>query len=156
MKRYQLIFWALIFLTVQASCTPESKGDFRFIGKDEVVDGKVLVYMYRRPSRLDQSALCNLMINDELVGGLHPGQYTFRFLPPGKTRFETADTSPAFVTVYLREGHEYFIRQTWHIRASGFQPLVECMTRVKAEIDLKLCSYVETPTKIEKKEEDDT
>lgn len=149
MKRRDLILCAIAFLTVHASCAPEPKGDFHFLGSDEVVEGKALVYVYRPPSILGDSALCNLVVNDELVGGLRPGQYTFRFLPPGKTRFEIAGTSPAFVTVNLRENHQYFIRQTWRLRGTGFHPRVDDMTRIKAEPDLKLCSYIETPKEIE-------
>ena len=153
MHHHQLILCAVIFLIVHASCAPEPKGDFRFLGSDEVVEGKALTYVYRPPSILGDSAVCNLIINDELVGGLQAGQYTFRFLPPGKTRFEAGGTSPAFVTVNLRENHQYFIRQTWCLRATGFHPLVDNMTKVKAEPGLKLCSYIEKPKEIEEIEE---
>jgi len=93
--------------------------------------------------------ICNLKINEAPTGGLAAGQYTYVFVDPGKTRFETTGSFQAFVTVNVEESHEYFIKQTWILDLAGYHPRVENIPKLRAERELAECAHVENPPIIE-------
>jgi hypothetical protein len=136
----------LVFLLVVLvfSCSPEQQGDFQYVSQDEVPAGKAVVYLYRLPS-ISTAELCNVELNDEMVGALHPGQYTVCFVSPGKTRIEASKPYGAFVTVNVKANSQYFIRQTWVFRSKGFSPVIEHMTEIKAQAEIGRCLFVKAP-----------
>ena len=147
---------AVVLLVVLSACAPKIAGDFRLLNQDEVPDETAIVYLFRPPSVIDESAICNTMVGEVLVGGLKPGDYTVVFAQPGKTRFETVGTAPAFVTVNLNAESEYFIRQAWHFRGGGAQPALDHLPKVKAKNEIQWCSFVESPSPaLEPEEEQD-
>jgi len=149
----QTFLVAIVFLAAQVSCHSEPAEEFRFLSNDDVPRGKVVVYVYRPPSLLGTVGVCNMNLGSELMGALDAAQYTLLFIEPGKTRFETTGSFHAFVTVNLKLGGEYFIKQTWFLNPAGFQPRIECMTKLKAETDLRRCTFVEKPPVLEEIEE---
>ena len=151
--RLQIFLFAILFLAAQVSCVPEPAGEFRFLSGDDVPRGKAVVYVYRPPSLLGTVGVCNMNLDSELIGALDAAQYTHLFIGPGKTRFETTGTFQAFVTVNLKVGGEYFIKQTWVLGPAGFRPRIENMTKLKAEIEMRRCTFVERPTVLEEVEE---
>jgi hypothetical protein len=151
--RLQIFLFAIVFLAAQVSCVPEPAGEFCFLSSDDVPRGKAVVYVYRPPSPLGTVGVCNMNLDSELIGALDAAQYTHLFIEPGKTRFETTGTFHAFVTVNLKVGREYFIKQTWVLSPAGFRPRIENMTKLKAETDLKRCTFVERPPVLEEVEE---
>ncbi len=151
--RLQIFLFAIVFLAAQVSCVPEPAGEFRFLSSDDVPRGKAVVYVYRPPSLLGSVGVCNMNLDSELIGALDAAQYTHLFIEPGKTRFETTGTFHAFVTVNLKVGGEYFIKQTWVLGPAGFRPRIEHMTKLKAENDLRRCTFVERPKVLEDVEE---
>jgi hypothetical protein len=98
---------------------------------------------------IGSAGICNLKINEAPTGGLAAGQYTYVFVDPGKTRFETTGSFQAFVTVKVEESREYFIKQTWILDPAGYRPRVENIPKLKAERELAECGYVENPPIIE-------
>ncbi len=151
--RLQIFLFAIVFLAAQVSCVPEPAGEFCFLSSDDVPRGKAVVYVYRPPSLLGTVGGCNMNLDSELIGALDAAQYTHLFIEPGKTRFETTGTFHAFVTVNLKVGGEYFIKQTWVLSPAGFRPRIENMTKLKAETDLRRCTFVERPPVLEEEEE---
>lgn len=151
--RLQIFAFAIALLTTQVSCTSEPTREFRFLTSDDIPRNKAVVYIYRPPSVFGTRGVCNMKLNSELIGALNAAQYTYLFVKPAKTRFETTGTFYAFVTVNLQAGGEYFIKQTWVLGPTGFRPQIENMTKIKAEIDLRKCTYVETPPILEEAEE---
>jgi hypothetical protein len=134
----------LVIVGLVFSCSPEQQGDFRYVSQDEVPAGKAVVYLYRPPS-ITKAELCNMELNDEVVGALHPGQYTVCFVSAGKTRIEASEPYGAFVTVYVKANKQYFIRQKWVFRSKGFIPLIEDMTEIKAQTEIARCLFVKAP-----------
>jgi|GEM_PF-2621237 len=151
--KLQIFLFAIVFLAAQVSCVPEPSGEFRFLSSDDIPRGKAVVYVYRSPSPLGTVGVCNMNLDNVLIGALDAAQYTHLFIEPGKTRFETAGTFHAFVTVNLKVGGEYFIKQTWVLSPAGFRPRIENMTKLKAETDLRRCTFVERPPVLEEVEE---
>ena len=149
----QTFLVAIVFLAAQISCHSEPAEEFRFLSSDDVPRGKVVVYVYRPPSLLGTVGVCNMNLGSELMGALDAGEYTLLFIEPGKTRFETTGSFHAFVTVNLKLGGEYFIKQTWFLNPAGFQPRIENMTKLRAETHLRRCTFVETPPVLEEVEE---
>jgi hypothetical protein len=147
-------FAAAILALVAVSCAPPPTGDFRFLESGDVPEGKAVVYLYRPPSLLGTIDVCNMEINGDVVGALDAAHYTHVFVDPGKTRFQTTGSFQAFVTVNLREGGEYFIRQTWVFHQTGLRPKLEHMTRIAAEPELVTCSLVEAPPIIDTPDEE--
>ena len=148
------LIFAVVLLVALSACTPRIAGDFRLLNPDEVPEGKAAVYLFRPPSVIDESSVCNTMVGEVLVGGLKPGAYTVVFAEPGKTRFETVGTTPAFVTVNLNAKSEYFVRQAWHLRGVGAQPALDHLPKVKAESEIRWCSFIENPSPALKPEEE--
>ena len=151
--RLRIFLFAIVFPVAQVSCVSEPTGEFRFLSSDNVPPGKAVVYVYRPPSLLGTVGVCNMNLDSELFGALDAAQYTHLFIEPGITRFETAGTFHAFVTVNLKLGGEYFIKQTWVLSPAGFRPRIENMTKIKAETDLRRCTFVEKPPVLEEVEE---
>jgi hypothetical protein len=135
------------------SCSKDPVPEFRFVTLDSIPAGKAIVYVYRPASVVGDFDSCNMNIQNELLGALGPGQYTYLFVDPGKTRFETTGEFRALVTVNLKPGQESFIRQTWVFDAQGYRPQLEHMTRIRASEQLSLCRYVETPPIVTEDEE---
>ena len=143
MYRSSILF---IFLLVGlvVSCSLEQQGDFQYVSRDKVPAGKAVIYLYRPPS-IATAELCNVELNDEVVGALHPGQYTVCFVSPGKTRIEASKPYGSFVTVYVKTNKQYFIRQKWVFRSKGFIPVIEDMTEIKAQTEIARCFFVKAP-----------
>ena len=150
--RLQIFLFAIVFLAAQVSCVSEPAGEFRFLRSDDVPRSKTVVYVYRPPSPVGAVGVCKMNLDSELIGALDAAQYTHRFIEPGKTRFETAGPFHAFVTVNLKVGGEYFIKQTWVLSPAGFRPRIENMTKLKAETDLRRCTFVERPPVLDESE----
>jgi hypothetical protein len=138
------ILSVLVIVGLVFSCSPEQPGDFKYVSQDEVPAGKAVVYLYRPPS-IATAGLCNVELNDKVVGALQPGQYTVCFVSPGKTRIEASKPYGAFVTVYVKANKQYFIRQKWVFRSKGFIPVIEDMTEIKAQTEIDRCSFVKAP-----------
>jgi hypothetical protein len=138
------ILLVLVIVVVVFSCSQEQQGDFKYVSQDEVPAGKAVVYLYRPPS-ISTAGLCNVELNDEVVGALQPGQYTVCFVSPGKTRIEAAKPYGSFVTVYVKANKQYFIRQKWVFRSKGFIPVIEDMTEIKAQTEIARCLFVKAP-----------
>jgi hypothetical protein len=143
MNRSSLLL-VLFLVGLVFSCSPEQQADFQNVSQDEVPAGKAVVYLYRPPS-IATVGLCNVELNDELVGALHPGQYTVCFVSPGKTRIEASKPYGAFVTVYVKTNKQYFIRQKWVLRSKGFIPVIEHMTEIKAQTEIGRCWFIKIP-----------
>ncbi len=143
--RLQVFLFAILFLLAQVSCGSEPAVEFRFLSSDDVPPGKAVVYVYRPPSLLGTVGVCNMNVGSELIGSLDAAHYTHLFVEPGKSRIETVGSFHAFVTVNLKAGGEYFIRQTWVLSPAGYRPRIDNMTKVKAESDLRRCTFVERP-----------
>ncbi|MBN1254679.1 MAG: DUF2846 domain-containing protein [Deltaproteobacteria bacterium] len=114
------------------------------MSQNEVPTGKAVVYLYRSPS-IVSVGLCNVELNDEAVGALHPGQYTVCFVSCGKIRIETSDPYGAFITVNVKANDQYFIRQKWVLSSMGFSPVLEHLTEIKAQTEIGKCWFVKTP-----------
>ncbi len=142
------ILLVLLLVGLVFSCSPEQQGDFQYVSQDEVPAGKVVVYLYR-PTSIAKVGLCNVELNDEVVGALQPGQYTVCFVSPGKTRIESSKPYGAFVTVNLKANNQYFIRQKWILRSKGFSPVIEHMTEIKAQTEIGRCLFVKTPQMVD-------
>jgi hypothetical protein len=138
------ILLVLLLVGFVFSCSPEQQGDFQYVSQDEVPAGKAVVYLYR-PASIATVGLCNVELNDEVVGALHSGLYTVCFVSPGKTRIEASKPFDAFVTVDVRANKQYFIRQKWIFRSMGFSPVIEHMTEIKAQTEIGRCWFVKTP-----------
>jgi hypothetical protein len=138
------ILLVILLVGLVFSCSPEQQGDFHYLSQDEVPAGKAVVYLYRPPS-IATAGLCNMELNDEVVGALQPGQYTVCFVSPGKTRIEASKPYGAFVNVNVKANSQYFIRQTWVFRSKGFSPVIEHMTEIKAQTEISRCLFVKTP-----------
>jgi hypothetical protein len=130
------------------SCSPDQQGDFQDVSEDKVPAGKAVVYLYRPPS-ITSFGLCNVELNVEVVGALHPGQYTVCFVSPGKTRIAAAEPHRAFITVNVSAPNQYFIRQTWVLSSTGVNPVIEHMTGIKAQTEIGRCLFVKTPPVID-------
>lgn len=142
------ILVVLFLVGLLFSCSPEQQGDFQEVSKDEVPAGKAVVYLYRLPS-ITSVGLCNVELNDEVIGALHPGQYTVCFVSPGKTRIEAAEPYGAFVTVNVSANNRYFIRQKWVFSSTGFSPVLEHLTEIKALTEIGRCLFVKTPPMVD-------
>jgi hypothetical protein len=118
------------------------------VSQDEVPSGKAVVYFYR-PASIATVGLCNVELNDKVVGALQPGQYTVCFISPGKTRIGAAKPYGAFVTVNVNANNQYFIKQTWVLRSTGFIPVIEHMTEIKAQTEIGRCWFVKTPQPVD-------
>jgi hypothetical protein len=138
------VLLVLFLVGLVFSCSPGQRGDFQYVSQDEVPASKAVVYLYR-PASITTVGLCNVELNDEVVGALHPGQYTVCFVSPGKTRIEASKPYGAFVTVYVKANKQYFIRQKWVFRSKGFSPVIEHMTKIKAQTEIGRCWFVKTP-----------
>jgi len=147
---------AAVLTLLLAGCAPGPNKGFRPVCREEVPAGMAVVYLYRPPSLLGTIESCNMEIGDRVVGALDAARYTHVFVAPGKVRFETVGDYRAFVTVNIRAGEEYFIRQTWVFQPAGLQPRLENMTAIKASDELQSCTYVEEPPIIEASEDEES
>jgi hypothetical protein len=145
MKSFRSNLAAVVFLGMLTACAPRVPGDFRVLTEDEVPKDRAAVYLFRPPSLIDESAVCNMMIGETVIGGLMPGDYTVVIAEPGKTRFETVATTPAFVTIRLAPGAEVFVRQDWHLRGGGAQPALDHLPAAAALSEIRWCSFIESP-----------
>ena len=136
---------AVVTLLVLGGCQPPLAGDYRAVSRDEMPEGRAVLQIFRQPSVLEDVPACNMRVGDLTVGGLQPGTYTTVFAEAGKTRVETVDTAPAFVTLYLEAGETVFVRQGWHLRGEGLQPVLEHLPAARAEDEIRRCRFVDTP-----------
>jgi len=139
------ILWVFSFVGLVFSCAPNQQGDFRSLSQEEMPEDKAVVYLYRPASAITSAGLCNLKLNDEVVGALNSGEYTVCFIAPGKTRVEAAKPYGAFVTVNVKENKQYFIRQKWALRPTGYNPVIEHMTDIRAQPEIGRCWFVKRP-----------
>ena len=47
--------------------------------------------------------------------------------------------------MYVKANRQYFIRQTWVFRSTGFIPVIEDMTEIKAQTEIARCLFVKAP-----------
>jgi hypothetical protein len=47
--------------------------------------------------------------------------------------------------VYVKANKQYFIRQKWVFRSTGFIPVIEDMTEIKAQTEIGRCWFVKAP-----------
>ena len=134
-----------VTLLVLGGCQPPVAGNYRAVSRDEIPAGRAVLQIFRLPSVLEDVPECNMRVGQLTVGGLQPGTYTTVFAEAGKTRVETVDTAPAFVTLYLEAGETVFVRQGWHLRGEGLQPVLEHLPAARAEDEIRRCRYVESP-----------
>lgn len=114
------ILLVLFLVGLVFSCSPAQHGDFQYVSQDEVPAGKAVVYLYRPPS-IATAGLCNVALNDEVIGALNPGQYTVCFF------FARQDSHSSHQTVWrfrhrVRESEQAVLHQTkMGLQIEGFQ-----------------------------------